>query len=375
MDLTELYGHNGLQLGDPHVAELLQRSVEGQWRMYQAVGELNRLYGAETTPRVSMDFPVMTVLFAHELALLRWQMATNYIDGVVGMYGDQPTLPNDVYMLGDSLCDSARALSKQAIELGSKLKGQSKVNLIQADTLTASVTARQYEGLWGVFSAIALAVAKNPLVSGVVTVPDRYKSLIAKDLHSLRSHLEAFRYQEAELRVSKIAASRQELVEEAASHAVEMYKSLQRIQAPYLYGSPYAELRAKKPSLDELSVPDPWVLTDPRQRKLKERDADGVAQLAEFWASVRDVAQVTQVALDIDELRARKILRRRDAQGYKVVPWPSQFLVRRAFTYGQDSFRPGELVALYADRRGEQTLVTLRRVGQLSHVLDLLGGR
>lgn len=376
MDIVGLYGHNGQQLGDPQVAELLQRSVEGQWRMYRSTDEFTRLYEGVTTPRASMDYPVMTVLFAHELALLRWQMATNYIDGVVGMYSNQPVLPNDVYQFADSLCDDARALSKQAIELGTKLKGNSKVNLIQADLLTnLSVTGRHYEGLWGMFSAIASAVAVNPVVSGSVAVPERYKALFDKDVHTLRSRLEAFRYQEHELRVALMPANRLELVEEVAVHAAEMYKLLQRLQAPYLYGPKYAVIQAKKPTLSELSVSDPWVLTDLRMRKLKENDALSAGQLAEFWMNIQDTSQAVQVAKDIDELRARGVIRRRAAHGYRVVPWPSQFLVHKTFTYAGDSFAPGELVTLYADRRGEKTLITLRRVGKLTHILDLLGAR
>lgn len=377
MNIVDAYGHKGPDSGDKLVADLLQRTVTGQWKVMQSLNELLQQPEARGLS-LTMDLPLMNVLYAQKFALLRWLMASAFLDGIVEMHEKaSDTLPADVYSIGDKLCDTARFFSKQAVEKTELLRAELNPGFMQAEALDLPrPTTGQYRAIWAVFRSLVLFVESDYLISGLLAVPPRFKALVAGDIQSARSHVRAFHEQEDEWRASKIPENRVELALEAEVHVKELYRLVQRLWAPYLYGAPYTVARNQPQTLSELSIQDPWVLTDPRKRQEKEKDPQNLKQLEAFWGSIRDVPATLQLAQQVEAFVANGTLRVRVTQGHGIVPWPSKYLVHRAFNHAGQSFATGELVMLYAgqtDSKGFE--VTLRRVGKLSHPLDLLGAR
>jgi hypothetical protein len=174
----------------------------------------------------------------------------------------------------------------------------------------------------------------------------------------------------------KLPSGRVELIREARAHVAALYQALQRLWAPYLFGSSYTEARNRVPTLAELGVENPWILTDPKLHAVKKGNADAVQQLTSFWTEMSDPSEVVRLAKEVASLIHARRLRRRTGRGYGTVPWPSQFMVRRAFEIDGTLFTSGELVAFLAKRGQDgKYVVSLRRTGKLTHVLDLLGIR
>jgi hypothetical protein len=157
--LVASYGHKGPtgDGADSHVADLLQRTVDGQWRVMQAQALLHELYIDLSGPRIlNADLSAMAVLFAQRLALTRWMMATVFLDSVVTTYRDEALFPEDVYQAGDQFCDLARHASRQAVEATDQHKDGSKVRFVSADSFDGhKLSERWLQGTWSIYELIA----------------------------------------------------------------------------------------------------------------------------------------------------------------------------------------------------------------------------
>ena len=360
---------------DPYVADLLQRSVDGQWRIMQAQGSASDLYSRTYGVLIlQTDLSTMSFLFTQRLALMRWMMATAFLDGVVVTYRSEASLPEDVYQAGDRLCDLARHASRRAVEAASQFK-DGKVRLPSADSLTSlTLSVRWLGGTWGIFGVVASVFGRELTLWESQDIPARFKSLIDRELKQARPHLEAFRYLDAEWRSTQLSAGQADLVKEARPHIEALYVSLQRLWSPSLFGGEYGAALKRPLTLSEVSVRDPWILTDPKLRSAKQGNKADEQQLAEFWEACRDPAHVERLVETLTQLRKERRLRLRTGKGYGVVPWPSQFLVRRPFTVDGMSFSVGDLVVIYTKRASDGKFdASVRRTGRLTNVLDALG--
>jgi hypothetical protein len=375
VEIVQTYGHQGPQAGDEFVADLLQRSVDGQWSAQTALNETITEFSANAKPLVLTELPLTTVLYAQLLAELRWEMATAYLDGVVVTHRDAPTLPKDVYAFGDALCDKARKITQQAVQAQVNLRDGGKVRLLSADTLEDYLlNERQVDGAWGAYEAIVTRVVSTITSVMAEQRPERFTAFIESDVRPVRAKIEAFRLLQNEWYTTRLSNNKLELARDAAVYVKELYMLLQQLWAPYFHSSDYSALLKQKPTLSELSISDPWVLTDPRQKATKQGSNEALQELTSFWTSLNDPAATLQLAEKVQQLLATRVIRRRTNFGYSSMPWPSQFMVRRAFTLGAMSFSPGDLVAYYTslDASGRFN-VQLRRTGKLTRIADLLG--
>jgi hypothetical protein len=379
LQIVASYGHSGPHGdgADAHVADLLQRTVEGQWKASQAYVSASAAHNVSGPKLLQADLSVMSLLYRYRLAILRWRMATVFLDSGVVASKDQSALATDVYSMGDSLCDDARRASRDAVESATQYAAGSKVRLVSIDTFSVpTLTASKLPGVWAIFQVI-LAVAEKELAQWErQPIPDRFKALIERKLAQARPHLEALRYLSSEWRTSRIIENQVELLREATGHVVSLYETVQHLWAPYLIGNDFNVVYKQKPKLSELSVANPWILTDPKQLQVHKGNAASEAELAEFWEALRDPEGVVKLAERVNSLVGSHHLRRRVANGYKILPWPSQFLVRHSFDVGGTTFAPGELVALYASQDAAGKFdVSLRRTGRVIHILEWFGIR
>ena len=68
---------------DLHVVELLQRTVEGQYRATSVFDKEVELLVAHNKPVWTQPISSLTLLHSQWLAAMLWQMATSFLDGVV----------------------------------------------------------------------------------------------------------------------------------------------------------------------------------------------------------------------------------------------------------------------------------------------------
>lgn len=377
MDIVHTYGHLGPHGGDELVADLLQRTVDGQWSARKALDATTAIYASKATPLMLTELPLMAVMYAQQLANIRWEMATAFLDGVVMMYRDAETLPKPVYAAGDALCDYARGVTRQSVQAQASWKDGGKVRLVSLDVLEDFVVNDgQFEGIWNVFEVV---VAKANTAVAFVTAqhqPERFKSLIESELRLARPHLETFRLLQTEWRATRFVENKLEVIQEATTHVRALYELMQHFWAPYLYGAKYSTLLKQKASLSDVPVRDPWILTDPQQRNAKEREVESCQELADFWLSLENSDSVFELGEQIRQLLKQRVLRRRTGRGYPVAPWSSQYLVRAPFAIGSAMFTSGDLVAFYASSDPSGRInVQVRRTGKLTHIIDMLGAR
>lgn len=320
----------------------------------------------------------MALLHAQRHALLRWMMATVFLDSVVATYRDEASFPQDVYEFTDTLCDTARHASRRAVEAATQFENGAKVRMVSVDSLEAmALSQRWLRGTWSMYVLVASVYEQESREWTTDAIPQKFQQLVGRELTQARPHFEAFRYLQSEWRSTKLASGQVDLIREARLHIEALYVTLQRLWAPYLYGGQYAQILNQKPTLAELGLTNPWILTDPQLETVKKGSGVEQKALEDFWGEVRDPEKVMHLATQVNALLASRHLRRRTGRGYgTVVPYSSQYLVRRSFVLEGVTYAAGDLVAFFAKRGQDAKFdVSLRRVGTLSHLLDLLGIR
>ena len=369
------YGHNGPCGGDTYVSDLLRRTVEGQWAATSALSTTMARVASVAISPLFTDLPTMTVVHAQKCADLRWQMATAYLDGVVEMYRNDDALSQEVYSACDSLCDDAREASRRATQSWSNHENGLRVRLTQGEILEDfAVNNTTYAGVWNALEVVIDRVREDFVSLPLQQVPTRFQGLVQDGMQRLRSHLELFEQLRSEWQATSITQNKLELVRDARSHAKEVFQIGQQLWAPYLHGTKYTAALTRKLTLGELTLADPWILTDPRQRQAKERDNESHQSLADFWESVIDIRAAVELAEQVNHLLKAKSIRRRTGRGYPMVPWPSQFLVRHRISFGSTNLEPGELIAYFGSRNAEgRVTIQVRRTGKLTRIAELLG--
>ncbi len=370
MQLALLYGHNGPQAGDEHVADLLKRSVEGQWTAMMSLES-----AASKFSLISYGAPLATntIWYHHKMALLRWQLASAYLDTMVVELRESEVFPDDAYTFGDTLCDVARHATRNAVQSLSLWQNQGEVPMAQAEQIGITIASRYYKATWSMYRVIVSLMAQELRVLTHEAVPSRFRSFFETEVRRVRTNLDAFQTLHDAWYVSKMEANRKEVLEEAAPIVKTIFNVLQGLWAPYLYGGEYMSLLEQAPSLEDVAIADPWVITDPRMRALHESNDESRKQLAKFWTKVVNPEGVMRQVEQVKAQLATRRLRRRTDEEYRVVPWPSEFIVRYPVTIDGVVLNAGDLAAFYdeEDEEGRIT-VTFRRVGKLTRWQDFL---
>lgn len=370
-----LYGRLGQQAdGDPQVAELLARTVSGQVQATSVMDDLiAELQSSGKTPWTTA-IPNMAVAHSRWLAAMLWQMATCYLDGNVEMHSAAAALPAEVYRECDDLCDQADAMTLRSIQLQSGLDhGVRPTNAEMAPFPKLNAEGLGYAGVWQALEAVLLQVRSDLRVIELAGVSKPMQSVSQKVHASYQPVADQFVYLQSSWKTATSEENRRELVRTALALTQQLFVLGQQIWAPYLLGQVYVEALRYKPTLEDLGVSDPWVLTDPRQKEARKGNPTNQQELTEFWTKLADPAAAVQLHQQLqDAVQARRI-RMRTGHGYQTTPWPAQYLVRYPVTFGARTFHSGDLIALYVDPSAEQWQVEVRKTGRLTNLLDLLG--
>lgn len=379
LDVTTMYGPQGPDtVGDSHVADILKRSVEAQPTATLALDtRLANLLRARSL--VTDDLSIMAAAHSEWVAAILWQAATCYLDGTMQSFAHDATasFATLAYPGGDALCDTAAEWSRKATHTRSQIQNGTKVRLTQAAQLPSlPVNAYTLKGVWAVYDMITRQVHDDvTLFAAKGAIPTRYQALYRELTHQVRPHIDVMAELCKDFKATTILQNNLEILAEASRHMQVIFESGQQLWAPYLLGAKYTEAKRRQLSLEELGLGfDPWIMTDPLLRKQYEKDLTKRDELAQFWSSVSDVESLRQLAEQVNTLRRQDVLRRRYGRGYPMVPWPSQFMVRRASTIGGRAFAPGDLIGYFVRQQGANSIqVDIRKTGRAVGPLQLLG--
>lgn len=376
--VAQVFGRIGPDIvDDQHVVELLQRTVEGQYKATSVFDKEAALLITQQKSLWTQPLSTMTLLHSHWLSAMLWQMATSFLDGVVTMYAEEPAIPEKAYQQGDNLCDQADAATLQSVEAQTASKlGSRPLNATLVDFPDIKLRQDDYVGSWAICCTVVEQVTDDLQTIESCGISPQMQSIHNDVIQFLRPQLEVFRH----LRQSWEASTTNnqlQLLKRAVSIAKLVFEIGQKLWAPYLFGHVYKEALTRQPKLNELELGfDPWLLTDPLQKEARQKSNENLKQLTDFWTNVANPAAAAQLSAQLNDALRKDRIRYRHGQGYNQVPWQSQFLVRFPVTIGDRTFAPGQLIAFYPSDDGSGKLqLEMKGTGRLTQVLDLLGQR
>lgn len=362
---------------DQHVVELLQRTVEGQYQATLAFDAESESLKTQLKPIWTQPISTLTLLHSQWLSAMLWQMATSFLDGVVKMYAEDPAIPEKAYQQGDMLCDQADAATLQSVEAQTASKlGSRPLNASLVDFPDIKLRQDDYVGSWNICCTVVEQVTNDLEWIEQCGIPSQMQSIHKEVMQFLQPQLEVFRRLRQSWEAST-TSNQLQLLKKAVSIAKLVFEIGQKLWAPYLFGHIYKEALTRQPTLDELEIGiDPWLLTDPLQKQLRQSSQTDVKQLTDFWLKVANPTAAKQLSEQLDQAVQSRRIRRRHGKGYNQVPWQSQFLVRFPVKIGDRTFTPGQLIAFYPSADGSGKLqLEVKGTGRLTQILDLLGQR
>lgn len=363
---------------DPHVVELLQRTVEGQYQATSVFDKEVELLVAHNKPVWTQPISSLTLLHSQWLAAMLWQMATSFLDGVVKMYAENAAIPENTYQQGDALCDLADAASLRSVEAQTASQlGSRPLNATLADFPDLKLRQDDFVGSWDLCCTIIEQVADDLACIESCGIPPQMQSLHQSINQRLQPQLEVFRHLRQSWATTTTTNNQLQLLKKIVPIAELAFNIGQQLWAPYLLGTAYKEALTRQPTLNELELEvDPWLLTDPLQKKVRQKSNENLKQLTDFWTNVANPAAAAQLSAQVNDALQKDRIRRRTGNGYNQVPWQSQFLVRFPVKIGERTFTPGQLIAFYPSDDGSGKLqLEMKGTGRLTEILDLLGQR
>lgn len=377
LNVPLLYGPKGFETGgDEYAAEILRRTVDGQPSAAAAFDHRVRQLRAGGS-LVAGDLSTLILAHTEWVSLMLWQMATCYLDACLsGPNASDVDFATHVYPNGDALCDAAAQWSRAAVKASSEITHGGKTRPSRECVLPSfKVRNQTLFGVWAVYDLVTNQVDGDvAFFAREGNIPLRLRNLYRNISKEVRLHVSVMRELRKDFATTMIAQNKIDILNEARSHVETLFSLGQQQWAPFLLGGRYTEALRRPLALDELELGfDPWVLTDPLKKRDQQGNSDCQAELAAFWSSVKDPQSLNRLALDIATLRRNDSIRRRTGRGYSIVPWPSQFMVRKSFTLCGRQFEPGDLIAYFARTRGDITEVDVRKTGKLTKPLHLLG--
>ncbi len=377
--IAQVYGREGLiTIGDPHVAELLTRTVEGQTQAIDAFDA--QIQGLSTANSTIWELPIsaLTLLHSHWLAAMLWQMSTCFLDGAVETYQTDEAMPKKAYEQGDRLCDYADEAMLHCVQAIAESKmGTRPLNATLVDFPDLKLRLEDFAGVWCACRCVIEQVQDDLAVIEHYGISSRMQALHQEVVRQLQPQLVMFEQLSKSWEATTTTNNSVQVLKKAVPIARLVFAIGQKLWAPYLLGNVYKEALTRQPTLNELELGfDPWLLTDPLQKEIKQKSNESTQQLTDFWTSVANPAAAVQLSNQLEEALRTDRIRRRHGRGYQSIPWQSQFLVRYPVQIGQKSFKPGQLITLYPsdDGNGKYRL-EMKGSGRLAQILDLLGQR
>jgi hypothetical protein len=372
-----IYGRFGQQAsGDPMVADLLTRTVENQYRVTGLLDQLMEPLAYDGNRRWLAPSSEMVVLQSHWVAAMLWQMATAYLDAVVNHYMSFGQLPRAVYQECDSLCDYASSMTLQAIQLKGRLTQRAALpqpNLAELPKL--DFNGEGYAGALRALEAVYLQVSEDIRVMQNSQVPKKMQPVYTALMTMAQPDLDAFVYLRDTWRTTRVEDNRRQIVRDAARVIGSLYAVGQKLCSPMLLGALYTNSLNYRLKLEELEIGfDPWILTDLMNKPAYMKDPTARQTLADFWETVANPAAARQVAEALQSAVQNGHVMYRGGFGYRIVPWPGQYLVRFPMQFGPRSFNAGDLIAIYVNRDdNNKAVIEVRRTGRLNSPGALLG--
>lgn len=377
--IAQVYGREGLTtIGDPQVVELLTRTVEGQTQAVDAFDA--QIQGLRTANSAIWELPIsaLTLLHSHWLAAMLWQMSTCFLDGVVESYQTEDAIPQKAYAQGDALCDYADEAMLHSVQANAESSmGTRPLNAQLAEFPDLKLRLEDFAGVWCACRCVIEQVQDDLAVIEYYGIPSRMQALHQEVVKQLQPQLVVFKQLSKSWEATTTTNNSVQVLKKAVPIAELVFAIGQKLWAPYLLGSVYKEALTRQPTLNELELGfDPWLLTDPLQKEIKQKSNESTQQLTDFWASVANPAVAVQLSNQLEEALRTDHIRRRYGHGYGNIPWQSQFLVRFPVQIGDKTFKPGQLITLYPsdDGNGKYQL-EMKGSGRLAQILDLLGQR
>jgi hypothetical protein len=335
--------------------------------------------------RVSRQHPwtaevkVLTLAHARWVAQMAWQNAFGFVTSLASGASGSTAIQANLAKPAEQLANIASDWSLQLIRIKNELDAGSTPPTVQLLPLTLPpMHSDANAGLWSIFETIDIQLQQDLLrFSEFGAVPAPLNPLI-QDIVAKYSAIETPRGRLKERwYADESAHSRNQVIKELLPIAQTEFILGQQLWTPYLMGKPFAEYVRLKNSLEGLELGfDPWILTDPRQKRLHSNDPASKRELYELWKSIADPAAAYQTVRQLHEAMAKGKIRLRTLHGYHKVPWQSQYLVRIPIQIGPRFFKSGELIALYVSENGNgQRSLEIRRTGRLTRIADLFGFR
>lgn len=377
--IAQVYGREGLTtIGDPHVAELLTRTVEGQTQAIDAFDA--QIQSLSTANSTIWELPIsaLTLLHSHWLAAMLWQMSTCFLDGVVETYQTDETIPEKAYAQGDALCDYADEAMLRSVQANAESSmGTRPLNAQLVDFPDLKLRLEDFAGVWCACRCVIEQVQDDLKVIEHYGIPSRMQALHQEVVKQLQPQLMVFEQLNKSWEATTTSNNSVQVLKKAVPIAKLVFAIGQKLWAPYLLGNVYKEALTRQPTLNELELGfDPWLLTDPLQKEIKQKSNESLKQLTDFWTNVANPAAAVQLSNQLEEALRTDRIRRRYGRGYGNIPWQSQFQVRFPVQIGEKTFKPGQLIAFYPSDDGTGKLqLEMKGTGRLTHILDLLGQR
>jgi len=360
---TAPYGRLGAQAGgDPRVAELLRRSVDGQYRamsMFEATIASIKSRGLVLW---TASIAELTFLNIQWLSLVAWEQATVFLDALVLLSDD---FSGSAYQQADQLCDTAAAISVRAINTQAtisqgKRPGNTKLtNYTPPSGNTGHVTAT-----WAAIEAVYHRVVADLEAVKQAGIPPRMHKVYQLLLDSFEPKSQTFAYLQSQWRATSAAENRVQLLRQAQPLVQVFFTVGQQLWTPYLAGPAYIDIIRNQPLFAKLNLPfDPWILTDPAQADRRVTDQQSCRQLIDFWSTVADPASVQPLQEQINEALEAEQLTIQENRTFKIAPWHPHYAVNQEVVIGSQSIPTGKTFTFYPRTVEGKRILEIRVAG------------
>ena len=370
--ITQMLGHSGPSHGDPLVAELLNRTYRGGREAASRFAAYKAKLATNTFDAPIID---MTLLHASWVAHINWQVALTYTDGIIVQHLADD-LPNEAYKQGDTLCDAAMALNREAVRLKALHDSGGKINMSPMAVFPEiTINQKMVTGAWAAYAALIQRINQDIDFLSQFNPSKRMQPVYADLLDKLHAKQALVTALERDWSATSMLDNRCMITMDLLKLAKDFYNLGQKLWAPYLIGPSFTSEYNRQPTLAEISTDfDPWMLTDYLKKKELQGNAKAEKELVSFWGSIADLAEVKNLHGTMTEaLRTGKI-RVRTGRGYPNTPWSPQFLVHSPVRFGSRDFLPGQLCSYFV-QQGEdhKRTVEIRRSGRVVSISEALG--
>jgi len=364
--------------GEVSAAPLASRLVAGASSRYDAATKLD-----ETLAEAGFSLHGLWTLSPAQQAVAQlwwlsavgWETAERFFARLTSATQRQ-FIDRDGVPWCEGLCAAAETYTTEAVRCQSQVEVQVSVPPPQIKQLKdLPVTDDLVAGTWAILEAIYDRVQEDQTRLLGMKVPKRFRPVLHEIVKIVHPNMAVFEHLRQEWDSATTASTRLGVVNQGFDPIRALFRAGQMCWAPSLTGQVYLQCLHTQPTLEDLEFGfDPWLLTDPLQRKAREPKLEHQQELTRFWEKVTSPGDAREVAQQLEQWVRNRKIRQRWGQGQVMVPWPSQFLVRYPVSYGGRSFQCGDLISAFVLQQSDKDWqVEIRRTGRVTDLLELFG--